>query len=459
MDLSSSNHIISSESKADPQPDELAAKNASYMGVDSYEAASQGEIEVFSNYEGFELESLLTPTHNTVLHVYLATNNLKNPSGWYMFSTLLLDVSLESINRYDEFRPIFGGFAQVSRSVESFGGRLLRIENWEPKTSFIEQILNKCPSLLLQPNAKGQTPLHIAARYGHSAVVKFLINYQGIAYRGDRENQGNEFEAVREMLRKTVLESNTAFHVAVEYGHVQVVRELLRFEDPDFSYSANTNQETPLFIAARRGYRSSLDLILNKFKSLAHGGPRSRTVLHAAAMAGDAKGTELILGKNKNLTKKTDEIGQTPLYYAAHLGHYSVVKELLKWDISAAYVADKKWELTPLLMAARQGHERIVREFISCCPECCEKVDKRGWNLPHFVAFGESIHDLRYFIKDDSETAITTSTRYASLRDPRNGKDANGITPLQVLAAYQSIMINETVSNNQRTEETAKALK
>ncbi|XVF62974.1 hypothetical protein PTKIN_Ptkin09bG0051600 [Pterospermum kingtungense] len=62
----------------------------------------------------------------------------------------------------------------------------------------------------------------------------------------------------------------------------------MEYEDPDFSYSANRNQETPIYIAARRGYMSSLDLILNKFKSPVHGGPHGRTVLHAAATSGDS---------------------------------------------------------------------------------------------------------------------------------------------------------------------------
>ncbi|MBA0873135.1 hypothetical protein Goshw_027498, partial [Gossypium schwendimanii] len=59
--------------------------------------------------------------------------------------------------------------------------------------------------------------------------------------------------------------------------------------------------------------------------------------------------------KKGNLTKKTDENGHTPLHYAAHLGHNAVLEELLKWDISVAYIGDKKWGMTPLLMAAREG--------------------------------------------------------------------------------------------------------
>ncbi|XVF28697.1 hypothetical protein REPUB_Repub15cG0052200 [Reevesia pubescens] len=409
MDPSSDDHINSSECRVDikHQP----AENIIYMDVALYKAAGRGEIEIFNNYQGYELESLLTPNHNTVIHVYLV------PHDHYRVKNL------------DE--P-FGSASESSQRlfVRKSVGDQERIAKRRLRSNFVEQILNKCPSLLLQPNAKGETPLHIAARYGHSDIVKFLINYDG-----DLEKQ----EARRDMLRKTDLKSNTALHIAVEYGHLEVVRALLDFEDPDFSYSANKSKETPLYIAARKGYDSLVVMILDKFKStVAHGGPHRRTVLHAAAMAGDAEATRIILEKKGNLTKETDENGQTPLHYAAHLGHYSIVKQLLKWDKSAAYIADKKSAMTPLLMAARQGHGYIVTEIISCCPDCCEKVDKRGWNLLHFVAVRCSPSELLEFLQGESEA------EYASIRNLIDEEDALGITPQDAYAVYVASLSNQT---------------
>ncbi|MFQ6658024.1 hypothetical protein Gotur_027467, partial [Gossypium turneri] len=84
----------------------------------------------------------------------------------------------------------------------------------------------------------------------------------------------------------------------------------------------------------------------------------------------------VILKKKGNLTKERDEDGRTPLHYAAHLGRsFSVVKELLKWDVSAAYMCDKKRGMTPLLMAARQGYLGTVSNILSLCPDSCDKVD------------------------------------------------------------------------------------
>ncbi|MFQ6648920.1 hypothetical protein Gotur_020933, partial [Gossypium turneri] len=83
----------------------------------------------------------------------------------------------------------------------------------------------------------------------------------------------------------------------------------------------------------------------------------------------------VILKKKGNLTKERDEDGHTPLHYAAHLGCIFVVEELLKTDVSAAYIGDRKLGMTPLLMAARQGYLITVSKILSLCPDCCEKVD------------------------------------------------------------------------------------
>ncbi|MBA0727014.1 hypothetical protein Golax_002800 [Gossypium laxum] len=112
----------------------------------------------------------------------------------------------------------------------------------------MEQILSKCPSLLLQTNAKGQTPSHLAARHGHSAIVKLLI--------------------MREMLRIRDQESNTALHEAARCGIVEVVKALLEFEDPDFPYSANKKQETPLYITAMAGDAGMLLILIILIKCL-----------------------------------------------------------------------------------------------------------------------------------------------------------------------------------------------
>ncbi|TYJ40984.1 hypothetical protein E1A91_A04G179900v1 [Gossypium mustelinum] len=321
--------------------------NITYMDASLYKAAAEGNIEVFNNKQGLQLESLKTPNHDNLLHVNLATQE----NAVWLFDSV-----------HSLFKLFPAQYVLFHRDLRIFITMIKR----EKRSDFIEQILSKCPSLLLQTNAKGQTPLHIAARYGHSAIVKILIKSCAKARDGDLEKLGmDQVNAVREMLRITDQESNTALHEAAGCGNVEVVKALLEFEDPDFPYSANKKQETPLYIAARRrGSARLLTLLLDKLKSTGHGGPHGRTALHAAAMAGDAEAIRVILKKKGNLTKERDEDGHTPLHYAAHFGRrFSVVKELLKWDVSAAYIGDKKRGMTPLLMAARSSSSPLGRSL------------------------------------------------------------------------------------------------
>ncbi|KAH1040653.1 hypothetical protein J1N35_042396 [Gossypium stocksii] len=396
-------------------------ENITHMDAWLYKAAAEGNIEVFNNNQRLQLESLKTPNHDNVLHVNLAN---QEDAAW-LFNRFLSIIT---------FFPV-----QYVSWYQCLSIFITRIRG-EKRADFIEQILSKCPSLLLQTNAKGQTPLHVAARYGHSAIVKLLIKSCAKARAGELELGMDQVRAVREMLRITDQESNTALHEAARCGNVEVLKALLKFEDPDFPYSANKKLETPLYIAARRrgprrrGSGPLLTLLLDKLKSTGHGGPHGRTALHAAAMAGDAEAVRVILEKKGNLTKERDEDGHTPLHYAAHFGYrLSVVKELLKRDVSAAYIGDKKRGMTPLLMAARQGNVGTVLKIISLCPDCCEKVDNKGLNLLHYLAFRGSSCLLERFLFKLGGIEIA----YGSVRNLMLLEGDFGMTPQEVHNALQ----------------------
>jgi len=198
-----------------------------------FKAAEAGNIGPFENYQTC-LDQLSTPDENTILHVYLGNQS-----------------------REPEF------------------------------TDFVDIILEMCPPLLLQANKKGEIPLHLAARYGHSNVVKVLI-HRAKALPTDPESGVTE---AKKMLRMTNEEQDTALHEAARNRRSHVV-EILTKEDPEFSYSANVHGETPLYIpaAASRGVEERekvIDEILTNCSSVDYGGPNGRTALHAAIRVGD----------------------------------------------------------------------------------------------------------------------------------------------------------------------------
>jgi len=205
------------------------------MDCDSYNAAAEGKIEVFKDI--------------TFLHIYITALNSKSKSP----------------------TPIAGSESTTTLNAGS-----------ESTTNFVEKNLEMCPPLLQQANVKGETPLHIAARYGHDDIVDVLINYCAKPLNQDLEGG---IEAVKEMLKMMNKEKDTALHEAVRYNHLKVVKLLIE-KDPNFSYSANDTGETPLYIAAERGFKDVVIKILDKCKSPMHGGPLGRTALHATIING-----------------------------------------------------------------------------------------------------------------------------------------------------------------------------
>ena len=255
LNLTSPNEI-SEDSKSESGEPAQAEVNIG-MKADYYNGAANGEIEVFKDIPE-PLVQLLTPNRNTVLHIYLTS--LKESES----------KDKKSKNAFMFFR------AEVSKSKDS------KPEDSKSSTAFVKEILTKCPLLLWQANVKGETPLHIAARYGHAAIVDVLIKCarEGASQEGLEKGVNNP---VKEMLEKTNEEKDTALHEAVRGNHLKVVERLIE-EGKDFSYSQNDAGETPLYIAVERGFQKVMDHILDNCKSPAHDGPLGRTTLHAAVI-------------------------------------------------------------------------------------------------------------------------------------------------------------------------------
>ena len=251
---------ISEDSKSESGEPSQAEVNIGMEAV-YYEAAEKGKIRGFKNIEQSHINQLLTPNGNTVLHIYLISLGVSESSG------------KKSKNAFMYFR------ARGLKSKDS------EPEDSELSTAFVEEILEMCPPLLQQANVKGETPLHIAARYGRAAIVDVLIKRtRERAPQEDLENGVNY--AVQKMLEMTNNEKDTALHEAVRGNHLKVVERLIE-EGKDFSYSQNDAGETPLYIAVERNYKKVAFHILKTCTSPAHDGPLGRTTLHAAVIVGN----------------------------------------------------------------------------------------------------------------------------------------------------------------------------
>ncbi|XP_062115870.1 uncharacterized protein LOC133830008 isoform X2 [Humulus lupulus] len=301
------------------------------MDSELYWAAAKGDIDIFKEDTELQLDQILTPGKNSVLHVHITA---------------------------------------------SLTG----------ETDFVNEILGTCQQLLKQSNGDGDIPLHMAARYGHENIVNLLIDRNKALDHDHCDLESGTVVggvAAKEMLRKKNKENNTSLHEAVRFRHLGVVRILTR-EDPDYLYDANESGETPLYMAAERGYGDVVCEILSNCSSVAAGGPNRRTALHAAVIAKEKEITKKILKEKVHLTKEADDKGWVPLHYAVDLNHLSIVQILLHCDKKVAYSRDKEGR-TPLHIAASKGNYKILRRIILLCPDCCEVMDNKGWNVLHHL--------------------------------------------------------------------------
>ncbi|KAK2975549.1 hypothetical protein RJ640_011548 [Escallonia rubra] len=334
---------------------------------------------------------------------------------------------------------------------------ILHIAAMFGNTDCVNAILRNCPSLLSRVNSKGDTAFHIAAREGHSSVIRALVEHAkardnfaaasnpghtGLVHayvnyvKAQEEELEKGFGSAKGMLRMTNEDGNTALHEAVQHCHLDVVKLLAR-EDPEFSHPANDSDETPLYLATEKGLVSFVCEILKSCSSPSYGGPGGRTALHAAVIFNYEGCTKALLDWKPSLTKEVDMYGWTPLHYAGRFGFVSRTVQLLTTDTCVAYIAARENEMNAALhIAASQGHIGVMKVHLSQCPDCWEMINGRGQNILHIAVEHERKEVIQFILKN-------TWARYLI-----NQKDVGGNTPLHLYAASNNFVVPELTKHH-----------
>ncbi len=96
------------------------------------------------------------------------------------------------------------------------------------------------------------------------------------------------------------------------------------------------------------------------------------TAAHEAAKSGNLKKLEALLKANPGLVSGRDDLGYTPLHWAAENGHKDVAELLLTHKADAD--AEGNGGMTPLHMAAFRGHKEVAELLLA------QKVDVNARN-------------------------------------------------------------------------------
>ncbi|KAJ0102911.1 hypothetical protein Patl1_06231 [Pistacia atlantica] len=202
-------------------------------------------------------------------------------------------------------------------------------------------------SIVNEVNELGETALFTAADKGHIEVVKELLKYstkEGLT----RKNKSN-FDPL---------------HIAVIQGHHAIVQVLLD-HDPSLSRTFGPSNATPLISAATRGHAAVVNELLSKDSSLLEiARSNGKNALHLAARPGHVEIVRALLNKDAQLARRTDKKGQTALHMAVKGQSCEVVKLLLEADAAIVMLPDK-FGNTALHVATRKKRAEIVSELLS----------------------------------------------------------------------------------------------
>ena len=223
----------------------------------------------------------------------------------------------------------------------------------------------------------GNSALHVAAEYGHHGILRILLERCSRDCDGDSGGRTHDIEYEKEWkevnMQVCLCEfdtiGDTPLHKAARNGHSATVKLILEHKPP---IEIRTKKEqidgtdwtfTALHLAARSGHLEVLQILVDSGASIeatASGG--EWTALHFAAAEGHAAMVSRLLKNGANPDTEARD-GTRPLKLAASRGHGGVVRALMAFEVDRGRGYHVHClEIARLIeMAAEDGKTAVVR--------------------------------------------------------------------------------------------------
>ncbi|OMO71948.1 hypothetical protein CCACVL1_18010 [Corchorus capsularis] len=278
--------------------------------------------------------------------------------------------------------------------------------------TFLREKANSDLPFLLQMTTQGDNILHIAAKY-NLIVVEEIITFLPLVSLVNQKNA----------------KGDTPLHVAARLGSLRtaqvLIAELLIKEDPELALLTNDVGESPVFIAVDKkhveiaklimdnapefylvvirlaSYLGKLQSPLNYMTNISFRHHHRLTYFGTAAVIQAALNNLNYGEKCQSSLSKTDEHGWTPLHYAVHFGAVDICKLFLRYiDSSTAYIRDNDG-MSLIHIAAREGETMILQILGNRYPEMWDLQDNKGQTILHLAIARGKLDSVKCILATD----------------------------------------------------------
>jgi uncharacterized protein len=221
------------------------------------------------------------------------------------------------------------------------------------------KLLHELGSELACRDKNGFIPMHQAAKFGHTAVVKDFVS-KGVDV--NTETKGK----------------HTALHFACMFNRTATVRALLQL-GADCSIK-NDQGMNCLFGAMHSGNTDIVNAVLQKESDVNTTAYNGLTLLTQAAKDGHTAVAELLISKGVDVNAM-DFRGSTALHEAAEHDNLEMVQLLLA-NGATVHIVQQLGNETPLLIAVREGYVEITKALIAAGADVLH-VRPNGYSCLH----------------------------------------------------------------------------
>jgi ankyrin repeat protein len=179
----------------------------------------------------------------------------------------------------------------------------------------------------------------------------------------------------------TDCDGGTPLHLAAKYGHTQTAIALIE-RGADVN-ATDYDEATPLHLAIWKGKKEIAIALMDRGADVHAKNKRSWTPLHLAAQCGNKEIAIALIEHGADINA-ANIYGETPLHRAAIKGDTEIAIALIEHEANVN--ATKNYRETPLHRAAQYGHTEIAIALMDRGADVHAKDDDRSWTPLHWAA-------------------------------------------------------------------------